>query len=82
MNTVIVNGKSYTFSGSNISIRNGDIIANGKSIVITEDKVITININGNIENLEVDNCNSISVVGQVGSIETTNGDVDISGNVL
>lgn len=93
-NMININGKQY--SGNSITIRNGQVIIDGKN-VSSDDKVINISIDGNVNSVDVDYCSSLSVKGDVktvttssgdvkvdgnaGSIKTSSGDVDVSGNV-
>lgn len=78
----------------NRTIINGRVISGGHSVVITGNKVIVdgvdvtpdakainIEVHGNVERLEADVCERISVAGDVGSIQTQSGDVDVTGHV-
>jgi len=61
-NTINVNGKKYEVEGSNISVVNGKIYADGKLVNEEEVKANTIEIQGNINSLETDlsvNCNNV-----------------------
>lgn len=78
MSTIVINNNSY--SGNNIVIKNGRVIVDGKDVT-PEGKEINIVVEGNIEKLSVDACDKLSVNGNVGSIETKSGDVDVTGNV-
>lgn len=73
------NGKTY--SGTMLSIKNGKIFIDGKQVE-DDSKEINIVINGNIDSIDVDSCNTIIVDGYCNSVKTTNGDVEISGNVV
>ncbi len=73
-----INGKIY--NGNRVSISNNKIIIDGVDQT-PDSKVINIEITANVEKLQVDHANRISVKGDVGSISTQSGDVDISGNV-
>ena len=76
-----INGKSYI--GRSIRIANGTIHVDGDSIGIN-DKVIKIEVKGNINNIHADSCDLINVAGGCSSISTLSGDVrcgDVSGNV-
>lgn len=77
----IFNINGGNFEGSNLQIKNKKIYIDGKLIEI-EDKVINITVNGNIESLKVDSCDSIDIVGNVGSCDAKNGNVKITGDVL
>lgn len=82
LNTVIINGKTYTGHGS-ITVINGRVTIDGKDVT-PDAKDIRIEVNGNVESLSVDACNSINVTGNVGDISTQSGDVkcgDVTGSV-
>lgn len=67
-----------TFTGNNITVSNNRIIIDGKDITDTlpEQKTYNIEVTGDIQSLDVDACNSLTVKGTVGSIKTLSGDVD------
>lgn len=72
MSTISINGQDY--SGRNIVIRNGNVIIDGRKVT-SEDKVINIVVTGDIQDLTVDSCDSVTVHGNVNSLQTTSGDV-------
>lgn len=76
--TIVVNGVSIT--GRNVTIRNGKVTVDGKDIT-PDAKEINISVNGNIDRLEADACQKISVTGDVGGVKTVSGDVDVSGDI-
>lgn len=79
MNTITINGNTITSSGS-ISISNGKITVNG--VDVTPDaKVINISVVGNVEKLQADCCQTITVTGDVGNIVTQSGDVEVSWDI-
>ena len=80
--TVIIGGniKSSSIEGNSVSIINNKIFVDGKEIA-TEEKVINIIVEGNLDKLEVDCCNSIKVNGVTKDIEVSNGNITISGDV-
>lgn len=81
MSTVIVNGVVIQTSGrGNVTVRGSRIIVDGKDVT-PDSKEINIVVNGNIEKVEVDACDRISVTGDVGNIHAQSGDVDVTGNV-
>lgn len=89
MSTVIINGKIHKFSGS-LSIIGNKYYVNGKEVTDWNDldkdvKHVEIKIEGDVEKLQVDNCDTIEVSGRVGSIKTHNGNVTaqagVDGNV-
>ena len=80
--TVIIgrNIKNSSIKGNSISIINNKIFVDGKEIE-TEEKVINIIVEGNLDKLEVDCCNSIKVNGVTKDVEVSNGNITISGDV-
>ena len=74
MNEITINGKTIISNGS-IVISNGKILVGGVDCS-TEEKVINIHVEGNIEKLEVDVCEKISVTGSCHTVLTHNGDVN------
>lgn len=76
---IIINGKPI--SGKNISVSGNKVIVDGKEVSgLEEQKVINIEVTGDIQTLQSGN-GSVSVKGDVGSIETVNGDIEIEGDV-
>ena len=78
---IIINGKKY--NGKSISINNNKIIIDGKDCT-PDSKTIDITVQGNINELNVDSCNSLMVIGEVAAIKTQSGDVEcniVNGNV-
>lgn len=80
MNTVTINGVTIT-GGRNISVINGKIKVDGKDYTPADAKEINIVINGNVDKLEVDACDKVTVTGDVSTLKTMSGDVDITGDV-
>ena len=80
--TVIIgrNIKNSSIKGNSISIINNKIFVDGKEIE-TEEKVINIIVEGNLDKLEVDCCNSIKVNGVTKDVEVSNGNITINGDV-
>lgn len=71
------------FEGSNIQISNSEIIIDGKKID-REKSDFNITVEGNIQTLRVDYCNSIKISGSVDSVDTMSADVhcgDVRGSV-
>lgn len=75
---ITINGNKY--SGSNVVVLNNKVIIDGKDVT-PDSKNIEIKIDGDINELKVDNCNNIEVNGNVNNIKTQNGDVEINGNI-
>lgn len=75
---VRVNNISY--SGRNITIKNGKVIVDGYDVT-PDEKEINILVDGNIEELKVDACEKVTVTGQVGNIKTMSGSIEVLGSV-
>lgn len=75
---IIINGKKI--SGNNIVINNGKVIIDGVDQT-PEGKEINIVCEQAVNKIEVDYCNTIQAKGNVGSLVTTSGDVEVSGNI-
>ena len=71
---------NINIKGNNVSIINNKIFVDGKEIE-TEEKVINIIVEGNLDKLEVDCCNSIKVNGVTKDVEVSNGNISINGDV-
>lgn len=83
MNNIKINGLSIT-GGRNVTINNGRVIVDGKDVTGDDAKNITIEIQGDVAELSVDVCSTISVTGSVGKIKTQSGGVrcgDVTGGV-
>jgi len=77
--TISINGKSYV--GNNVTVAGNKVYIDGKLSDGEESKEITIIVDGNIDKLDVDVANQIRVNGDVKSLKTTSGDVEVYGNV-
>lgn len=81
------NGKTCVInSNSNVSIINGRVLIDGKPVEEfdsekKEEKVVNITIEGNVERIEVDVCETIKVTGDCKRVHTQNGSIEIGGNV-
>ena len=78
----VINGKTIT--GSVITIENGRMLVDGKPFEDwseSEEKVINITIEGNVEELQASGCNTIVVKGDAKNIKTGSGDVTVEGVV-
>lgn len=81
MNQVIINGKNYS-GGKSISISNNKVVIDGVDVTFDKnEKKIDIKIEGNVDDLHVNMCNQINIKGDVNSVDTTSGDIEIIGNV-
>lgn len=79
MNSIRINGLTIT-AGRNISVVGNRVFVDGKDVT-PDAKDIKIEVAGNVEQLEVDACNSVSITGDVGHVVTQSGDVSIEGSV-
>lgn len=74
---ITVNNNNH--KGKSITIINGRIFIDGKDIT-PDSKEITVSVEGNLDSLEVDYANSISIKGDVNKVRTGSGDISC-GNV-
>lgn len=78
MSSVSINGVKY--SGNNIVINGTSIIIDGNNVSFKDEKIVNIVIIGDVQKIDIDSCESLSVKGNAGSINTVSGDVQC-GNV-
>jgi len=82
--TCYINGRAYKNISGVITIENGRTLVNGKPIEDwseSNEKVINITIEGNVEALDVMVCNTITVNGDAKKVKTGSGNVSVKGNV-
>jgi len=79
MNTIRINGVTIT-AGRNITVNNNRVFVDGKDVT-PDAKDIRIEVSGNVERLDVDACNTVTVTGDVESVITQSGDVDVGGAI-
>jgi len=75
----IINGVRY--EGNSISVSGGKVIVDGVVLDIWDQKVININIEGNMETIDIDVCSSFKMRWDAWSITTISGDVSIEWDV-
>ena len=79
-----INGTTIVSSGrGNVVISNGRVIVDGNDVTPNA-KQVNIEIQGDMQSIEVDVCDSVHVVGSVGSVKTSSGDVrcgDVKGSI-
>lgn len=85
MNQIIINNKvisSFNMSGNNSSIvvSNGKIIINGTDVT-PDAKEIYVVVTGDVTNLEIGACNDVKITGNVGSVKSGSGNINIDGPV-
>lgn len=86
---IVIGSKVY--SGNNITISNNEVYIDGKKVSTDDEKNITIEVNGNVNEIKVDSCQRVTVNGDAGFVKTLSGDIDcrnveggvqtVSGNV-
>lgn len=83
--TIVVNGDVIRGQKINSMVINGGrITIDGKSLSeldVEDEKVINITIQGDVERLEVDYCDKLTVTGNAKRVKSTQGDIEIHGNV-
>jgi len=78
MNRISINGVKISgdlVAGSSIQICNGKVTINGKDVT-PDSKNINISIEGDVDTLDVDCCNTVNIKGNVKSVHTTSGDIE------
>lgn len=78
----VINGG--TISGEVIEIKDGRMFVNGKPFEDwseSDEKVINITINGNVDSLDVVCCSSITISGDAKKVKTGSGDIKVNGSV-
>lgn len=81
-NSISVNGKS--FSGRNVTIINGKVIVDGKTVDMPDAKEIIVNIEGDLGSLQLD-AGTVNVTGHAGDVHVGQGtakvEMDVKGEV-
>lgn len=87
MTKIIRNGNYISISGGGtINITDGNILVDGKpldelNVADVNEKEINITIQGEVDHIDIDYCNRITVNGNVKRVKTNQGDIDITGDV-
>lgn len=86
MQRVLINGTSINIqSGRNVTIANGRVLVDGRDVTPGESgPVIQVEIHGDVNRLDVEVCEAITIHGAVGSVKSQCGDVTcgpVSGSV-
>lgn len=69
------------YHGKNITVINNRVIIDGKDVT-PDQKEITIIVEGDLENLAVDSCESVNIKGSVyGDVKTMSGGLKVEGNI-
>lgn len=77
--SIQVNGQTYT--GNSVSIRNGNVIIDGKKVDSGKKRELKITVEGHVDKLEVDHAEHVWVNGGADSVKTMSGDVEIKGDI-
>lgn len=80
MNSIVINGVRIS-GGRNITVIDGRVIVDGKDVTPESNKEINISVEGKVDLIKVDHCQKVYVAGDVGSITTQSGAVEVGGNV-
>ena len=72
MSVVIING--VKFEGNNITVKNNKVFIGGKDMT-PDSKEININVEGNIQDLDIDYCNNLNITGDASTIRSGSGNV-------
>ncbi len=85
MGTIIINGKKVNYQGS-LTVINGKYFVNGNEVTdwneLTKDqKQISIEIHGDVDKLDIECCDTVTITGNVKKVKTISGDIEIHGNV-
>ena len=78
--SIRINGRNIV-GVNNVTIINGKVIVDGNDVTPENEKQITIEVNGDIAYIDADVCKNITVTGNAGSVKTSQGDIDVGGNV-
>lgn len=79
MTRININGVDI-IGGRNITIINGKVTVDGKDVT-PDGKAITIQVEGNVDTLSVDACQTVTIDGSAGSVQSASGDITIGGDV-
>ena len=78
----VINGKAIT--GSVITFEGGRMLVDGKPFEDwsdSDEKVVNITINGNVDTLDVECCSSITISGDAKKVKTGSGEIKVNGSV-
>ena len=74
---ISINGT--TFSGKSINIKNNKILIDGLNVT-PDNKIITILVNGNVDILQTDVCETIKIAGDVKDLSLSAGNIEVIGD--
>jgi len=75
-----LNGKTIVSGNGSIIISGNKVIIDGKDVT-PDTKTINIQVTGNVQELEVDSCENLTISGDCNIVSSANGDIDIAGSV-
>lgn len=88
MNRIVINGHSIETNGTNVSIINGKVIVDGKSLSTFSNYDVKVEIYGDCRDIDTTgnvivngSCNDIDCNGNVICYGGIKGDIDCNGNV-
>lgn len=81
-----INGRTVTIDivgGMNLTLSGNVLTVNGKRINLDDekDKNISIVVEGNVDRLEADACDDLTIKGDVQNVKTASGDVKVGGDI-
>ena len=77
MADLLINGRPYY--GDKISINNNKVIIDGVNVTPEDTLQVSIIVEGDIKS--IDGATDVKVLGNVGSVRTQSGDVEVGGNI-
>lgn len=82
-NMITINGRRYSGNGQSVSVINGRVRIDGQDVTPDDNqKEILIHIDGYVNDLSVDVCDTISLNGEAKSLKTQSGDINVVGDVI
>ena len=81
-NTIKINGVTITTGGKSLVVSDGKVIVDGKTMNTEDEKIINIEVHGDIDKIDVDVCRQIEVEGNVGDVRTSQGNITINGSAM
>jgi len=75
-----LNGKTIVSGNGSIIISGNKVIIDGKDVT-PDTKTINIQVTGNVQELEVDSCENLTISGDCNIVSSANGNISIGGSV-
>ncbi|MDR5810314.1 hypothetical protein [Caballeronia sp. LZ019] len=82
MASITINGRTVT--GKNISVRGKQVTVDGETVTVDDSLRVIIEVQGDVERIDVDSCERLSVHGQAGRVSVVSGNItcgDVGGSV-